>query len=125
MNENEFDEIVKIISEFTKSDFSAEIIPEYDLVDDYNKYEKLGSLIPLLNPLNKENFDGDSEWLSAMTRIGGNVTKMMENQSEPGIIKLLPIAVVAKSGVARVSCQFVMLEETVQVMNVVGRVMEQ
>ena len=104
MNQNEFEEIVKIISEFTKFDRSAEIIPEYDIVEDYNKYEKLRSLNPLLNPLNKENFDGDNEWLSAMTRIGGNITKMMENQTEPGNNQFLPIAVVSKSGVARVSC---------------------
>ena len=104
MNQNEFEEIVKIISEFTKFDCSAEIIPEYDIVDDYNKYEKLRALNPLLNPLNKENFDGDNEWLSAMSRIGGNITKMMENQIEPENNQFLPVAVVSKSGVARVSC---------------------
>lgn len=103
LNENKFEKLVQKISELAHSDSSAKIIPDYDLTDDYEQYEKLRSLASLLNPLEKDNFDSHQDWLGAMTRIG-NVAKMMENQQEPNQNYLLPLAVISKSGVNRENC---------------------
>ena len=104
---NKYSALIEHVLENIGLNYSSEI-PNIQYQSDKGNFDKITYFESLLDPLDRSNFDNDdNKWLSAITRISGDLNKMLEFKTqykEKAQNHFLPLIQISKTTYSRKQC---------------------